>query len=169
MGHGAGHRGAPGFHRLAQGFQRLFGKFRQFIEKQHAAMREGDLPGAGALAAAGERGLGGAVMRFPVGGALQHFSAHQHAGDRMDHADFQCVARRKIRQQAGQAGGEHGFAGAGRADEEEIVAAGGGDFQRPLGGFHAFDIRQVRAVIRVRHAGRFRRGHHLGAAEMVDE
>ncbi len=48
--------------------------------------------------------------------------------------------RRKDR---GQPLGEHGLAGAGRADHEDVVAAGGGDFEGALGGLlsaHIFEV-----------------------------
>ncbi len=37
-----------------------------------------------------------------------------------------------VRQDGGQAPGQHGLARAGRADQQQVVAAGGGDLQRPL-------------------------------------
>src|SRR6202000_2893916 len=48
-------------------------------------------------------------------------------------------------QRAGQALGEHRLARAWRADEQQVVAAGGGDLQRPLGAFLALDVAQVGA------------------------
>ena len=38
---------------------------------------------------------------------------------------------------------EHRLAGAGRPDHEQVVAAGGGDFERPLGAFLALDVGEV--------------------------
>jgi len=37
----------------------------------------------------------------------------------------------------------HGFAGAGRADEQDVMAAGGGDLEGALDGFLAFDIGEI--------------------------
>ena len=79
-------------------------------------------------------------------------------------------ARIEVGQQAGQPRRQHRLAGAGRADHQQVVAAGGGDLHRALGGLHALHVGQVRArAAASRHAGGLRRGQHLGAAEMVDQ
>ena len=52
MGIGAGNHHVAGLDRLAQGLEHRAGKFRQFVEKQHAVMREADLARLGATAAA---------------------------------------------------------------------------------------------------------------------
>ncbi len=51
------------------------------------------------------------------------------------------------RQNAGQSARQHALAGAGRADEQQVVAAGGGDLQRPLG------LRLADHILQVRHIG----------------
>lgn len=54
-------------------------------------------------------------------------------------------------QDAGQAAGQHALAGAGRADEQQVVAAGGSDLQRPFGlglADHVLQIRHVWQVLR---------------------
>ena len=50
------------------------------------------------------------------------------------------------RQYAGQAARQHALAGAGRAYEQQVVAASGGDLQRPLGLGLADHILQIRHV-----------------------
>ena len=87
----------------------------------------------------------------------------------MDHRHLQRRHRREIGQQAGQAGGEHGLAGAGRADQQDVVSTRGGDLQSALGGFHAAHLGQVGRARQLGHAGGVGRGEHLGAAEMVDQ
>jgi len=51
------------------------------------------------------------------------------------------------RQDAGQSAGEHGLAGAGRADEQQAVAAGRGDFERAFGVLLAAHFAQVRTGV----------------------
>lgn len=115
---GTAHGGVAGFHGLAQSFQRGPGEFWHLIQEQHAAMRERDLARLGAVAAAGDGRLGCGMMRLAEGRAGDEAAVRQHAGNGMDHADFQRFARGEVWQQAGHARGEHGFAAAGRADEE---------------------------------------------------
>ena len=43
----------------------------------------------------------------------------------------------------GQAAGQHGLAGSGRAEEQEVVAAGGGDLERAPGERLAAHVGQV--------------------------
>ena len=50
----------------------------------------------------------------------------------------------EIGQDARQPAGQHGLAGARRADEQQVVRAGRGNGQRPLGGSLAADIGQIR-------------------------
>ena len=63
VGVGAGDADAPGLERLAERIEHRALKFRQLIEEQHAKMREADLAGADAQAAADQRRHRGAVMR----------------------------------------------------------------------------------------------------------
>ena len=60
-----------------------------------------------------------------------------------DHRDFKKFGRRERRQDRGKPRGQHRFAGAGRPDHEQVVAAGGGDFERPLGAFLALDVGEI--------------------------
>src|ERR1700737_3544568 len=52
------------------------------------------------------------------------------------------------RKNGGDALGEHGFAGAGRSDEENIVTAGTGDLEGALGGLLAVNVAKVDGVLR---------------------
>ena len=76
---------------------------------------------------------------------------------------------REIGQQTGQPCSEHRLTGAGRSDQQEVVAARGGDFQRPPGGLHALHLGQIRPRRELGDPGRLRRAEHLAATEMVDE
>src|SRR5258707_1183548 len=73
------------------------------------------------------------------------------------------------RQDGRQPRGQHRLAGAGRADHEQIVAPGGGDFERALGALLALDVLEVdqRAVDLADL--RLWAGEHLRAAEMIGE
>ena len=65
------------------------------------------------------------------------------AGDRGDHRDFEQLGRRERRQDRRQPRRQHRLAGAGRPDHQQIVAAGGGDFERALGALLALDVGEV--------------------------
>ena len=62
---------------------------------------------------------------------------------RGDHADLEDLGRVERREQAGQARREHRLAGAGRADQQEVVAAGRGDLEGALGGLLALDVGEL--------------------------
>ena len=66
------------------------------------------------------------------------------AGDGVNGRDLQRFFFIQGRQQAGQAAGQQGFAGAGRAGKQQVVLAGRGNQQGALGGLLALDIGQVR-------------------------
>ena len=70
----------------------------------------------------------------------------QRACDRGDHRDFESFGGREIRQDAGKARGKQRLARAGRADHQQIVTPGGGDFERALGDFLPLDLFEVVAV-----------------------
>ena len=61
----------------------------------------------------------------------------------MDRCDLQGLVLVERRQQAGQAAGQEGLAGARRAAEQQVVRAGGGHQQGALGGGLALDLGQV--------------------------
>jgi hypothetical protein len=64
---------------------------------------------------------------------------------------------------------KHRLAGAGRPDHEQVVAAGGGDFERALGALLALDVLEVDQC-RVGLADlRLRAGEHLRAAHVIGE
>ena len=62
----------------------------------------------------------------------------------MDLGGLHRLLKAHLRQDGGQALGQHGLAGAGRADEQQVVAPRGGNLQRPLHVFLPHDIPQVR-------------------------
>jgi len=87
----------------------------------------------------------------------------------MNHAHLKGLARGEVGQQAGQPGGEHGFAPARGADEQQVVAARGRDLQGAARGFHPFHLGEVEAGRAAAQRPGGRRGEELGAPEMIDE
>jgi hypothetical protein len=110
VGCGARHLHLAGFQRLSQRIEHAALEFGQFIEEQHAQMREGDFARPGLGAAADQRRHRGAVVRAAERtGALQ-LAAFQLASDGGDHRDFQRFGWGEIGQDAGQRGGDQRFA-----------------------------------------------------------
>ncbi len=169
MAVGAGDADPAGFERLAQRLQRGAAEFRQFVEKQHALMRQADLAGPGAQAAADQGRQRGGMVRVAERPLAQQPAAAQPAGDRLDHAEFQRLGRFERRQDAGQPRRQHRLAGAGRPDHQQVVPAGRGDFERPLGALLALYILQVEPGGARRRQLRLGRRQELGALEMVDD
>ena len=89
-------------------------------------------------------------------------------GERVDHRGFQRLDRREGRQDAGQAGGEHGFAGPRRAHHEEVVPPGGSDFKGAFGALLPLHFAEVAGVAAARHFARLGRGKG-GATGVVVE
>jgi hypothetical protein len=109
VGGGARHLHLAGFQRLAQRIEHAALEFRQFVEEQHAEMREGDFARPRPCPAADQRCHRSAVVRRSERpGALQ-LAALQLAGDGSHHRDFQRIGRREIGQYAGQRGGDQRF------------------------------------------------------------
>ena len=108
--------------------------------------------------------------------ALRPATQRHMAGHRLDGRHFQRLLLVERWQQAGQAAGQQGFAGARRPGKKQIVAACGGDQQRPLGRQLALHITQI--GIRLAHvqqaAGHIGFNHHAagkmrhGLQQMLD-
>ena len=62
----------------------------------------------------------------------------------MNFGGFHRLFKAHYRQDGGQALGQHTFAGAGRADQQDIVPAGRGNFQGALGIFLSFYFAEIR-------------------------
>ena len=85
----------------------------ELVEEQHAAVREGDLAGAGAAgAAADERRCGGGVVRRAERSGDGEAVGWAAAGDRRDAGDLDGFVGVEGRQDRGEAAGEHGLAAA---------------------------------------------------------
>ena len=120
---------------LAQGLKGRFAKFGQLVQKQHTPVCKTHLAGARVSAAAYQRHIGNSVVRRTK-------RAHAHkpslwrklARNAVYLGNFKRFLKIQRRQDGGQALGQHGFATAGRADKQHIVAARSRHFQRTLGG-----------------------------------
>ena len=67
----------------------------------------------------------------------------QLAGHRVHRGDLQRLGHRQVREQAGESLRQHRLAGAGRADQQQVVPASGGHLQRPAGFRLADHVRQI--------------------------
>ena len=132
-------------------------------------MRQADLAGSGAQPAADQRRQRGRMVRVAKRPLTQQPAAAQPAGDRLDHAEFQRLGRFERRQDAGQPRRQHRFARAGRPDHQQIVAAGGGDFERAFRALLALDVLQVETGGARRRQFCLRRRQQLRALEVVDD
>lgn len=83
------------------------------------------------------------MMRLAKGRAGEQTPVAQQPCDGVDHGEFQRLARGKLGQQTGQARGEHGLAGTGRVDEQEVVPTGDRDLERALRRFLPLHIGQA--------------------------
>jgi hypothetical protein len=112
------------------------------------------------------------VMRGAKGPhGAERLARLKHPGNAVDLGGFERLLERHGRKNGGQAPGEHGLARTGRADQEDVVPAGRGDLQSPLGGRLAADLTEVHRIRRAlgherRHVGLDRR-QGFGAGEMV--
>ena len=70
----------------------------------------------------------------------------QDPGDRVDLGGSQCFWQGWCGKYSGQSTGEHGLSRAGRADHQQMVSAGCGDFEGALGVVLAADFREVDRV-----------------------
>lgn len=74
----------------------------------------------------------GAMMGRAIRPVVPVAGAGGEAADGVDGGGLLRLLFAERRQNAGQTAGQHALAGAGGADEQQVVAAGCGDLQRPL-------------------------------------
>ena len=108
-------------------------------------------------------------MRFAEGPVAGYAAFGQKARKRVDHRGFQRFRRGQGRQDAGKPCGEHRLAAAGRADHEQVMPPGGGDFQRAFGAFLAFHLAKVAGVRGAGHLARFGRLQGRAAGVVVQD
>ena len=114
----------PVFQRLAQLVEHRPPEFGQFIEEQHPVVGQGQLARARQAATAEQPRCGAAVVGAPKGpGFQQALAAVQQPGHRVDGRELKGLGGVQGWQQAGQSLGQHRFAAAGRAAEQEVMAS----------------------------------------------
>jgi len=99
------------------------------------------------LTAADQPNVGNGMMRRAKGsGGNQRFPGTQEARHGKNLGDLDGFFKGKIGQNRGQPSGQHAFAGARRADHQEIVRSCRGDLQRPERQLLAFDFGKVDVI-----------------------
>ncbi len=145
----AGNSDRAVFERLAHDFEDIALELRQLVEEQHAIVAERDFAGAGDGAAADEASVADGVVRRAVGTRSdQALAIFEDSGDAVDARSLDGFFERHGRQDGGNAFGQHGLAGAGRTNKENVVTTGAGNFQRALGGLLAVDVSQIHGILR---------------------
>jgi hypothetical protein len=166
---GARDRDLAGLERLAQRVEHLRLELGQFVEEEHAVMGERHLPRPRAQPAADQRRHAGGMVRGAERPAVGERAAIDLAGDRGDHRDFEQFLGRERRQDGRKSRRQHRLARAGRADHQQVVAAGGGDLESALGAFLTLDVLEVDQCAVELADLRLRAGEHLRAADVIGE
>ncbi len=149
---GPGHMDHPRLQRFAQHLQHLAIEFRQFVEKEHPMVGLADLAGA-RVAATADQCRSGCPMMGRTEGAGRPAVEVGIATDGLYGCYLQRLLLVQRRQDAGQAAGQQGLAGAGRAEQQQVVAARRRDYQGPFGLGLALYLGQVRYRCRLGEAG----------------
>ena len=105
---------------LAQGFQNGAGKFGELVQKQHTVIGQRNLPRPRITATTHQSHTGGGVMRCAKGASAPLLDGKTVIADGGHCGGFQRLGFIHRRQDSGQATGEHGLAGSGRADHEQV-------------------------------------------------
>ena len=145
---GAGDGDLAGLQRLAQRIEHLRGELGQLIEEQHAVMAQRNLTRPRPQTAADQRGHGSGMMRGTKRPAVGQRAAFNFPCDGSDHRHFQELGWRQRRQDRRQSRCQHRLAGAGRADHQQVVSTGGGDFERALGALLTLDVGEIERACR---------------------
>ena len=132
-------------------------------------MGERDFARPGAQPAADQRLQGRRMVGVAEVAPAGELAFAEVARQRAHHRGFQRLVGLERRQDAGQAGRQHRLARAGRADHQEIVAAGRGQLEHPLGAFLALDLGKIGIARAVLGDQRLGRGQDLLTAQMVYE
>ncbi len=145
-------RHVPVLQRLAQRLESRAVELRQLVEEEDAVVREARLARPRQRSSADEPGGGDRVVRRPERALPYQSVAVVAPDDAVDagHGDRLVGCQRG--EDRRHATGEHRLAGAGRSGQQDVVASGGGDRQRPTRLAVAAHVGEIRA----RAAGRRR-------------
>src|SRR5690242_14050129 len=170
---GAGNGDGAIFEGLAHDFENVALEFGEFVEKEDAVVAEGDFAGTRDGSAADESGIADGVMRRAKRASADEAAAvFKDSGNAVDTGGFDGFLEGHGRKNGGDALGKHGFAGAGRSDEKDVVAAGAGDFEGALCGLLAVNVAKIDAVLRSFAEGLMRvdfdRGEGFGGIDEID-
>ena len=142
--------------RLTHGFQNAAAEFGQFVQKQNAVMGQRNFAGRGVDVAAEQSCIACRVMRRAEGALRdERLLGLEQSGDAMDAGGLERFIQSKRRQDGAEPLGDHTFARARRADENQIVPARGSDFQRTLHGFLPLHFGEVVLAIGLMFKQRF--------------
>jgi hypothetical protein len=143
----------PFLQRLTEDFEDVSAEFGHLVEEQHAVVGEADLARPRQRPAADQGDIRHGVVRRAERPRRDETAARgEQSRNRMDRRDLERLVERQRRQNPRDALGHHRLAGAGRADEQCVVAAARGDFERAPGQQLSMDVGEVDAD-RFRAAG----------------
>ena len=140
----AGDGDLAAFEGLAQHLQDITAELGKLIEEEDSVVGHRAFTGAGDGAATDE-GLGGcAVVRRADRPLVEEgYAVGEHAHRGIDTGGFKRFGTAEQRKDAGDALGEHRFAGAGGTDHQQIVGTGGGDGDGAFDGFLAANFDEI--------------------------
>ena len=147
---------AAALERLPERLERRPRELGELVEEQHPAVRERDLAGARVRPAPDQTLRRDRVVRRAEGPLCGERPVTE-PGDAADPRDLDRLLVGRGRQDSGQASRQHRLARARRPDHEHVVAARGGDLERPLRVALPPDVRQVAVRLDRRAAPRRRR------------
>jgi hypothetical protein len=144
---GAGDGDDAAFEGLTEHFEAAAVELGEFVEKEDAVVGEGDFARGGRGAAADHAGVGNRmVRRAKRAGGEQRLIGGQAAQGAVDARRFQAFGEAQGGQNRGQALGEHGLAGAGGADEHDVMSPGRGDDEAAFRVFLAAHVLKIEIV-----------------------
>ena len=148
----------PSSRRLAEHFENVTRELWKLVEEEHAVVGEAGFTGTRhASAAADQAGVGDGMVRRAERALMQESRAGREGSrDAVDFGGFDGLFEGEGWQDAGEALGEHRFAGARRANHQNVVDSGGGNFEGALRhglAAHVTEIRRRLSFLRMAIAG----------------
>ena len=135
----------PIFQRLAHHFEHVAREFRQFVEKQDSVVRQRYLARPRNRSAADQACVGDRVMRRAKRSHPDQARARvEHARHAVNLRRLQSFFERKRRQNGRHPFRQHGLAGTGGTNHQNVVTARAGHFEGALGGLLAANIFEIR-------------------------